>query len=812
MRVVMETIAPRPATLRQPAHLPDDLLERDHELATLRRCLRNARDTGAGSVLFVEAPAGGGKSRLLDAARDIAGDARMRVLTAAGVEFEREFPFALAMRLLGRPSPSAAGQDRFSAIHDLFQAVKDIVDADSADQQRAADEQPARGEHAAGLVILVDDVHWADPSSLGFLAYLAERIADLPIAMVLAAATGEPSADPRALAMLRRAAGNRLLPLARLSADGVARAVRRRFAHAEEELCASCEQTSGGNPFLLTELLRAMAEDEQAPPGVEASHKTVAQIVPDAVRDSISARLDAMLPAMRAVAEAVAVLDEGATVARVSRLAELDSEVVLLAADRLAAMGLLAPGIPLVFAQPMLGTAIRVSLAPFERAQAHLRAARILVEQHADAEMIAEHLLEAPADHDPATVELLCEAARAALRRGQPERSTLLLDRALAEDPVGGLRVQVEAELDAARAYGLVMADDLEGALEICDRALAAGAEECSASGHEQIECIRAWALYEQGRLPEAQAAATATLECAVDDGRHAQGAQAVLARCHLEQGDLVQAESVIAAMEGRRSGDSLLRALVFDVRAQLRLVQHRPQEALGDALHAGALLGEQLSDAHSRSIAWRSSAALAHLALGEPQPARRLVGRELEESQTTGVTRTVIRDLRILGLALGAEPDGMEKLAEAVAIGASHPNRLEYVRALIDYGAALRRAGRRVDAREPLREALDLSHRGGAAGLESRARAELIAAGARPRRAALTGPASLTTSQRRVAELAAGGLTTRQIAAALFVTPKTVEFHLRHIYAKLEVSSREELTRELSATGPLPAAPGSGA
>ena len=63
-----------------------------------------------------------------------------------------------------------------------------------------------------------------------------------------------------------------------------------------------------------------------------------------------------------------------------------------------------------------------------------------------------------------------------------------------------------------------------------------------------------------------------------------------------------------------------------------------------------------------------------------------------------------------------------------------------------------------------------------------------------------MTGLESLTISRLRVAELAAAGLTTRQIASALFVTPKTVEFHPRQVYLKLDVASREELARELPA------------
>jgi DNA-binding CsgD family transcriptional regulator len=716
-------------------------------------------------------------------------------VAAAGIELEREFSFALAMRLLAPPSLGSAGQDEFTVIQNLFEAVADLAGARSAD------------DRGAGLAILIDDVQWADRASLQFLAYLAERIADLPIVIVLAATTGERPGDPRALATLRRAAGAKLLPLAPLSAAGVGRAVQRRFPRADEELCASCARASGGNPFLLTELLRAIGEGDETRTAAHLARRPVEEIVPEAVRDWIGARLDAMSPAARAVAEAVAVLDDGAPVARVSRLAEFDSEVVLVAAEELSAVGMLAPGIPLTFAQPMLGTAIRASLAPFERAQAHLRAARVLAEQQAGAELIAEHLLEAPAEEDPAAVAALREAAEAALGRGESQRATRLLDRALAEQPPQAVRVQLEAELNAARVIGLLLADDLDRALEICEQALPASGGEDPVPAREPIDCVRAWALHEQGRLSEARAAAGAALDRATGGGGYAQGARAVLARCLVEQGDLARAEAVIAAIDRHGSRSSLLRALSLDVRAQLRLAQHRPQEALQDAMHAGALLAEQVSDASPGSVAWRSSAALAHLALGEPERARRLVEQELEDSRAAGVTRTIIRDLRILGLALGGERGGVAKLAEAVAIGGSHPPRLEHVRALVDYGAALRRSGRRVDAREPLRKGLDLSHRGGAGLLESRARAELTAAGARPRRASLSGIDSLTTSQRRVAELAASGLTTRQIAATLFVTPKTVEFHLRNIYSKLDAGSREELATELSVTDSLPSA-----
>ncbi|HVE68830.1 MAG TPA: helix-turn-helix transcriptional regulator, partial [Solirubrobacteraceae bacterium] len=100
----------------------------------------------------------------------------------------------------------------------------------------------------------------------------------------------------------------------------------------------------------------------------------------------------------------------------------------------------------------------------------------------------------------------------------------------------------------------------------------------------------------------------------------------------------------------------------------------------------------------------------------------------------------------------------------------------------------------------DELRLALDLAHRCGASALVDRAREELAAAGARPRRPQLSGLESLTASERRVAELAASGSTNREIAQALFVTVKTVEWHLRNTYLKLGIASRRELVGAMQA------------
>ena len=137
---------------------------------------------------------------------------------------------------------------------------------------------------------------------------------------------------------------------------------------------------------------------------------------------------------------------------------------------------------------------------------------------------------------------------------------------------------------------------------------------------------------------------------------------------------------------------------------------------------------------------------------------------------------------------------DDLDEMGEATRVLAGTAARIEHARALVELGAALRRANHRTAAREPLREGLDLASRAAATALARQAVEELAAAGARPRSVRRTGLEALSPSERRVARLAAEGLSNRDIAQALFVTTKTVEVHLSGAYRKLGISSRADL------------------
>jgi ATP/maltotriose-dependent transcriptional regulator MalT len=225
-------------------------------------------------------------------------------------------------------------------------------------------------------------------------------------------------------------------------------------------------------------------------------------------------------------------------------------------------------------------------------------------------------------------------------------------------------------------------------------------------------------------------------------------------------------------------------------VRARLRLAQGRTEEAV-EELRARLNWREKSNPANDPVA---STMGLALHSLDEdPEEVERLLGWELDAAREWGTPRGIGIALRAQGLVESGER-GIELLTESADVLRSSPARLELAHSLTDLGSARRRANQRSDAREPLREALELATRCGATRLADRARQELAASGAKPRRVMLSGVESLTPSEVRVARLAAGGMSNREIAQELFVSVKTVETHLGSAYRKLDISSRREL------------------
>ena len=272
-----------------------------------------------------------------------------------------------------------------------------------------------------------------------------------------------------------------------------------------------------------------------------------------------------------------------------------------------------------------------------------------------------------------------------------------------------------------------------------------------------------------------------------------------------LDAGDSAQARTLLAE-RGLLAGE-LFPVFPYNVAQYARGCLHAAdgdhEAAVADLLGVGTA-ATHWGIVNPAAIAWRSAAALSHSALGDRDAARSLVQEEIELARRWGATREIGVALRAAGLVEGGGR-GIELLTESVSVLRRSSARLELARALLDLGAAHRRAGIRGTARDLLRESLDLAHALGGRAVAERAREELVAAGGRPRRDATHGRDALTPSELRVAELAATGRTNRQIAQALFVTQRTVENHLTSTYAKLGITARPELAAAL--TGSAPAA-----
>jgi DNA-binding CsgD family transcriptional regulator len=242
--------------------------------------------------------------------------------------------------------------------------------------------------------------------------------------------------------------------------------------------------------------------------------------------------------------------------------------------------------------------------------------------------------------------------------------------------------------------------------------------------------------------------------------------------------------------------------------RGRLRIETGSPERGVEELRRVGETVRLVPFDNPS-SVPWRSWAAEGLRLLDRSDEARALAAEELALARRWGGPYAIGASLRVLGLVEGGTA-GIGLLREAVERLAGSEARLEDARAIVDLGAALRRANQRTEARELLREGVELARSVGAFGLAERANEEIAATGARPRKILQTGLDALTASERRVAQLAADGMSNREIAQTLFVTIKTVEVHLSSAYRKLEISSRAQLDKELLTPAPSPA-PASG-
>ncbi|MEV5242511.1 AAA family ATPase [Streptomyces cinnamoneus] len=385
------------------------LLDRRRELDLVTAALE-AADAGTGSLLAVTGGMGTGKSALLRALPALAERRGTQALTASGAVLERDFAYGVAGQLL---DPLRPGVLLDPPGHDPYGELLTLVTDRSAHKP---------------LLMVVDDLQWADGPSLRWLGHLAKRTTGLRVTVVVALREGEPGAEePRIHDITDRAA--HVLRPGPLTPAGTAALVAAAFGRpADPEYAAACHEATGGHPMFLTATLAALAADGE--PVVAQAHAVRTAPVP-ALRDRLTVALRSQPAPVQDLAKALAVLDDGRDPELVGRLAGLDDRGRAEAARDLHRLGLLAGGPELRFAHPAVRDAVEELMTPAEQEDIHVYAALLLHSGGHPAERSAAQLLAAPSCQDGWAIQVLRAAASAALRRGAPEDAARYLRRAL---------------------------------------------------------------------------------------------------------------------------------------------------------------------------------------------------------------------------------------------------------------------------------------------------------------------------------------------------------------------------------------------
>ena len=440
------------------------LRERDGELRALAAAL-SAAAAGEGRLVVIDGPAGVGKSRLIQVAREEAAARSVPVFTARAVELERGVPFGVARRLFGAALLRRSAAERTRLLSGPAAPAAPLIDGRGSPDDAltgatidglywlavdlAAAPTPG-GAAASALTVVVDDAQWADRSSLRFLLHAVSALQEVALCVIVAVRTDDVDAAPDLLNRLRAHPGCVRLAPALLSEAAIGAVVRDAgFADPHPDFVRACARASGGNPFLLVELLGVLSADGVAPNA--ASGQRVSELLPQSVLHAVLVSLGRLPAAATDLAAAVAVLDQ-APLPMAAALAGLDVASAEDAADLLMRAQLFAPGDPLCFAHPLLSAAVLSDLRPLARARTHRRAAELLAASGAGPGRVAGQLLHTPPRADPWVSAILHPAGRNALRAGEFGSAVQLLRRALAEPPPDDDRVATLIDLAHAEA------------------------------------------------------------------------------------------------------------------------------------------------------------------------------------------------------------------------------------------------------------------------------------------------------------------------------------------------------------------------
>jgi DNA-binding CsgD family transcriptional regulator/tetratricopeptide (TPR) repeat protein len=376
-----------------------------------REVIEGALAARPGVVVAIEGEPGIGKSRLLEHLAECATADGKTVVGARASEFESDLPYALWTEALdshladmgdhkvsrmGLTDPAALA----TVVPALAGAETEEVSRDRHRTHRALRDLLQRLAVGSGLVVWMDDVHWADPASLDAIAALLHRPPAAPVLFAVAAREGQlPDRVALALAGAHREDRVLSLRLTPLSESEAAELVG--------ETAAAIYKQAGGNPFYLEQLARVHALPQPAAAPVDDS-------VPPAVASALGAELAALAPDARRVLDAAAVAGDPFEPELAAAVAELPQQAVLHSLDELLRCALVRPTATarrFAFRHPVVRHAVYMRAPPAWRLGAHARAAQALERRGAGPVQRARHVEQAARPGDEDAIELLSTAA-----------------------------------------------------------------------------------------------------------------------------------------------------------------------------------------------------------------------------------------------------------------------------------------------------------------------------------------------------------------------------------------------------------------
>jgi DNA-binding CsgD family transcriptional regulator len=834
------------------------LLGRKDERLALDRLFAQAREGRSGVLALVGEP-GIGKTALLDHAAESADG--MRILRARGVESESVIPFAVLAELLRPllggldriPAPQATALASALALGPARALDRFAIGAATLSLLCASAEE-------GPLALLVDDAHWLDRSSSETLLFAARRLLADPIALVLTVREGQASlldgADLRTLRIagldrsdaaqllsradvrddaverLHRATAGNPLALLELAPEAtrlltlpgdapipistsIASAFLRRFGRLPEPTCRMLVLVAASEPCGLHVLARA------------ASHIGGLDL------DDLAAAEEAGL-----VTVGLETVEFAHPLARAAGLCSIDAargqllleaaQAAWLAGDVQRARGLIEE------AQAQEPAPVITARIDHLRGQMATRCGPVT----AGYPLIVGAAAKIADDDPELAVVMLAHAVHGCFYTGNTPAMVAAAERAVA---LANGQDSGRATFFAAMAHGMALVAGGQGEAGAASARRAVEILEDSDELRDDPELL-AWAALGPLWLRE-----TDTGRGLIDRAFELARAQAALGALpnllHLlardqattdhwagaatsydesiglgrETGQRVEVAASLAglawleARQGREAtcrqhaaeatmlcqelGIALYGVWAMQALGDLELGLGRPAaaiehyEAQADALRSCGIADVDLSPAPELVDAF--------LRLGRDQDAARVAAEFAARATAKGQPWALARAARCRGLLAGAgELEAC--FEEALLLNEQTPDVFETARTRLAYGGCLRRARKRTRAREQLRAAAGIFERLGAQPWIRQADAELAATGETARRRDVSTLDQLTPQELRIARLLADGMTTREAAAAIFVSPKTVEYHLGHAYRKLAIHSRDELAAAL--------------